>query len=685
MMRAVMGRQSRLRKERTTSPQPPREPQAQQAPPPVKRPRNPLTRTDLIICVALVALIAAVFGQVVSHEFTSFDDPNYVYEEPQVFQGLSWGGVKWAFTTFTMGHWHPLTWLSLMANASMFGMNGGAFAAFNVLLHMVATVFLYLAVRELTGSRWASAFVAALGAIHPAHVESVAWVAARKDVVSGAFGFAALFVWARWVHKRTAGLYALFLLLFALSLLGKATFIVLPALLLLLDVWPLDRWSRRDAGRLLLEKVPVFILAFPVSLLAGTAQRVAGAMTSTDLLPLSIRIQNAIVSYLRYLGKLLWPENLSFFYPYQFFVDTTTVAICLAVLLIVSAAALFSIRRYPWFFTGWFWFVIAFSPVIGLFQSGMQLIADRYTYLPFTGPFLVLAWGAHHAAQRMRIPPRAMAVAAGVLIAILSVKSFFQTSLWRDSYTLYTHGIEVVPNNGFAHFKLALLLRDRGDHAGKRAHLRQALEGHKVTNRVPVGSRFLRTHYQAWYIDSELVLGADLVEETKRLTALGDHAGAAAALKEATAVLEEATSIRTEAAEVKALLAAAYSLAGRTADAERLYQNAVVSGEETYDSHLNLGAVLSRQGKTAEALEQFRAAARLQPQSIEPLIYLGLGLVQAGDRDGAIEQLTLAKQKDPAESNRFLTNALRLPPKPTNLDEFIAFLRGQSAAPKPVE
>ena len=381
--------------------------------------------TAAVICVALAAITWAVFGRTVRHEFVDYDDPSYVTEEPNVKRGLTWPGVVWAFTGTHSGNWHPVTSLTHMADSHFFGLNPAAHHRTNVILHTAAVVFLFLVLRQMTGAIWRSAFVAAVFAIHPLRVESVAWVAERKDVLSGVFFALTLAAYVRYVRKRSVASYVILAVVFALGLMSKGTLVTMPFLLLLLDDWPL----RRGVGilRLIPEKLPLLLLSAGTCVLTYLAQ--VPTMSSIEKLPLLARLGNACVSVVTYIGQMFWPENLAAIYPHPGVgLPLWQGAVAAGIIVIVTLVIVALPRVPPYVPIGWLWYLGMLVPVVGIVQVGLQARADRYTYLPQIGLYLVIVWGVRDLARRSRSTASMLSVAGVALIALLGWRSTIQSA-----------------------------------------------------------------------------------------------------------------------------------------------------------------------------------------------------------------------------------------------------------------
>lgn len=425
----------------------------------------------ILISLGLLGLTFLVFGRAVTFDWVRYDDSDYVYRSAAVTSGLSFSNLAWAFTHVHASNWHPLTTISLMLDCQLFGVRPGPMHGVNVLLHGFAAVLLFWALVEMTDAFWRSVAVATLFAIHPLRAESVAWIAERKDVLSGFFFALLLLCYARYAGKTSFGRYLLICLAAALGLLAKPMLVTIPFVLLLLDFWPLQRFRQRSLRFLLLEKLPLLLLAAGVVIATLLAQRGAIAMGQ---LPFSLRFQNAIVSYAIYLRQTFWPVDLAALYQQpESFYPWPIVLISAAVIAAITAAVLATRRRNPFLVTGWLWFLGMLVPVIGLVQVGRQSHADRYTYLPQIGIFIALVWfiGGIAAVARRQHLRNGLALLS---ISLLAVLTYHQVGFWRNAETLWPHTIAVTENNDGAHLAFATALISSGKTEQAMAHLQRA-------------------------------------------------------------------------------------------------------------------------------------------------------------------------------------------------------------------
>jgi tetratricopeptide (TPR) repeat protein len=433
--------------------------------------------------VVLIVSTLLVFGQAGNFNSINYDDSAYVYGNQHVLSGLTADGVVWAFTTGHTGNWHPLTWLSLMLGCQLFGPNPGWMHLVNVLLHLANALLLFAVLKKMTGALWQSAFVAAAFALHPMHVESVAWIAERKDVLSTLFMLLTLAAYIGYVKRPSIFRYLIALTLFAAGLMAKPMLVTLPLLLLLLDYWPLNRFDpqpaktsgrqnrkpspigagRPPAYRIMVEKIPFFVLAAASSAVTLVVQRAGGAMTGIAVVPLHIRIANAFLSYAKYVGKMFWPKNLAVFYPFDAgSIASWQVAMSVLLLLVISILVIRLGRRRKYLTVGWFWFVITLLPVIGLVQVGKQAIADRYAYIPYIGLFIAIAWGLPELLWKLPQRKTAMGLSMAISLTVLGIVAHRQASYWQDSATLAWHALEVTQGNYVAYNNRGIAYGDLG-------------------------------------------------------------------------------------------------------------------------------------------------------------------------------------------------------------------------------
>jgi len=432
-------------------------------------------RRDLAIIVLLLLLTAAVYAQVYNHDFIELDDGAYVTENEQVQAGLTAGNLRWALTAVHGSNWHPLTTFSHMLDCELFGLDPRGPHLVNLLLHLANTLLLYVLLRRSTGSRWPGAFVAALFALHPLHVESVAWISERKDLLSAFFWLLTLCCYVLYAEKRRRRWYALTLLMLLFGVLSKPMVVTLPFVLLLWDAWPLGRF--RAVRGLVLEKLPMFFMVAAASLVTFAVQRADGAVAALERVPLATRMANAVDSYLQYLIDMVWPAGLAVVYPYPARFDPWAIAAAALFLVVVSIFAFAALRRHPYLFTGWFWYLGTLVPVIGLVHVGSQARADRYTYLPLIGIFIMIAWALSELAGRLRRGRLLLGPLAAILLLALAASTWKQAGYWKDSPTLFRHSIAVTRKNYQLHAALGTALAKGGDPDRAIEHFTVVLRG----------------------------------------------------------------------------------------------------------------------------------------------------------------------------------------------------------------
>ncbi len=433
---------------------------------------------SVYICLALAFTITAVFYQVRTYDFVNYDDPGYVYENPNIQDGITSKAIKWALTTGYAGNWHPLTWLSHMLDWQLFGSNAGGHHLTNLIFHVANTLLLFIVLKQMTQRLWPSAFVAALFALHPLHVESVAWVAERKDVLSTFFWILTMWAYLRYVKRPSVARYLLTLLAFALGLMSKPMLVTLPFVLLLLDYWPLGRVSseQRRIYHLIREKIPFFVLSVISSVVTFLVQQSSGTVAKLIQVSLKIRIFNALISYVEYIEKTIWPVHLAVFYPHpDQSIPILYTVISAILLLVVTILVLRFAKGHRYLVTGWFWYLGTLVPVIGLVQVGQQALADRYTYITLTGLFIIIAWGMPELLTKWRYKKIALTPLALLVILAMSVCTYFQLRYWQNSITLFQHALDVTGDNYMAHFCIAEPLRKQGRLDEAIYHYKRAL------------------------------------------------------------------------------------------------------------------------------------------------------------------------------------------------------------------
>ena len=579
--------------------------------------------TDFAIVALLLVATFMAYGQTLHFGFVNYDDPDYVTANLHVRAGLTLDSVGWAFRHSFAGNWFPLTWLSHMLDFELFGLDSGLHHLTSVSIHALAALLLFAVLRRITKSRWPSAMVAALFALHPLHVESVAWIAERKDVLSALFWMLTLYAYASYVARPGPVRYGLTLLAFCFGLMAKPMLVMLPLVLLLLDYWPLARGLR------ILEKLPFLALSAAASAVTYVVHKEAGATASFDVFPLAVRLENALVSYAIYAIKMFWPSNLAVFYPYS----RQSLAIPAALAAIgLSAITFISIRmarRRPYLIVGWAWYVVTLVPVIGLVQVGAQARADRYTYIPMIGLSIALVWGAAEILQPW--PRIRVALACSVCVACI-VLTWTQVSYWQDGVTLFQHAVDVTTDNYVARFNLASALDVRGESVEAAGQLAEAV-------RIQPNSAAARAE-----------LGQLLAKQGR--------------LPEALTQLHAAVRLSPSDAMSHYRLGTVLGEAGNGSEAASEFMETVRLDPGNADAHYNLGISLANQGRTAEAAREFAATVRLKPEDATAHFNLGVTLARLGRTAESIVQLSEAIRIDP-----------KLPGAREALDDAIAYQR----------
>ena len=553
--------------------------------------------------LGLIALTLAVYAGVWSFGFVQFDDPLYVYQNKHIADGLTWSSIQWAFTTAYATNWHPVTWLSHMLDVQLFGLAPGPAHVVNLLLHIGNVLLLFWFLFSTTRARGASAFVAALFAVHPLHVESVAWVSERKDVLSTFFWMLTLVAYVRYVRRPELRRYLLMAACFAIGLMAKPMLVTLPFVFLLIDWWPLNRITGADLTRalawwpLVREKLPLLVLVATSSVATVIAQGMGGAVVGLEVIPLGLRIQNAIVSYLDYLVKTVWPASLHMYYPYPSEISPLRIAIAAGVLLAITAVVIALSKKRPYAAVGWFWYVGTLVPVIGIMQVGRQSMADRYTYVPLVGIFIIVAFGA--AEWLARVKARrwlAPALAAAVLLPSVVVARA-QTQHWRNDQTLWSHALQI--------------------------------ESGLDARRAAMATEFLLREGEVVKLQTLLVSRASGGSLAQPL--------------------------------VRQYLGRLFARHDQLEDAVAMFQDAVRLGPAVAEFHSELATVFVRQGRLDAATEEFRQAVRLAPDSPASHRNLAVALIQAGRNEEAAKELqeALRLRPDASDVRQALTDLLK--------------------------
>jgi tetratricopeptide (TPR) repeat protein len=611
-------------------------------------------RRQMLVCLFLIVATLVVFWQVSNHDFLNFDDNTYVTENQRVQAGFTGEGIIWAFTTTHANFWHPLTWLSYMLDCQLFGLEAGLHHLSNLLLHVANSILVFLVFSRMTGALWRSGLVAALFALHPFHVESVAWVSERKDTLSTLFWLLTMASYVWYVKRPGVNRYLTVLLFYVLGLMAKPMLVTLPFVLLLLDYWPLGRFQIELSGglishlkkpqqrlvslRLVGEKMPLIVIAGALSVLAFLAQQSGGAIGSLDKYPISMRIANALVSYASYIGKMIWPQHLALPYPHPGIVPLWQAAGAGLFLLSASVLVVRWARKHPYLIVGWFWYLGTLVPVSGLVQVGSHAMADRYTYVPLIGLFIMVAWGVSDLVPKWRHRNLVMTISTGFVLSALMVTSWLQVGRWKNSVTLFTHTLKVTSHNVKAHNNLGTALLDQGRLAEAAAHFSEAL-------RINPYNAALRYN-----------LGLALLRQEN--------------LQEAVARFSEALRMNPNLMAAHRDLGTALLRQGKPDQAIVHYSEALRIEPDSAPVHHNLGNVLLSQGRFGEAIAHFSEVLRITPD-YAARYNLGNALLNQGNLDEAIHHLaeSLRMKPDNALAHNNMGNALA---RKGDLDEAVA-------------
>ncbi len=621
------------------------------------------------IAVALAVVTFLVYSPLLTFGFVNYDDPQYVLNNLQVKNGLTFEGIAWAFSGRYATNWHPLTWISHMLDAQLFGLNAWGHHLTNVLFHVANTLLLFSLLQRMTRAAWRSVFVAALFALHPLHVESVAWVAERKDVLSAFFFFLTVWAYVRFAESKVQSLkskvsakkwYVLALFLFALGLMSKPMVVTLPFVLLLLDFWPLNRTSSADGmrnwQRLVLEKMPFITLSLASCAVTLWAQQ--KTIMAVESLPMLIRIFNALFSYVRYLKKIIWPTELAVLYPYPGYWAWPAILVAGFFLVVASLAVIQRRRERPYFAVGWFWFLGMLVPVIGLVQVGVQSMADRYTYLPAVGVFIIIAWGVSDFFQARAYDQIILKTSGILAVACCAAVTLHQLQFWRDGETLFKRTLAVTSNNAIAHYNLGMALLEQkkvdeaGEHFAEGARLMPhypEMQNNLANVLVIQGKRQEAVpHYErALQSDSNHVvahynLGLTLAELDR--------------LDEAISHYERAAQLRPDfllaQRDLGLALAKKKDFSGSLAHLREVIRLNPAGAE----AHLYLGSVLLDAGKTNEAQKEFATALQQKPGLLEQFKQEAIGAQKQGELNSAADRLSAVLKVQPgdAETHRRL-------------------------------
>ena len=586
-----------------------------------------------MISLFLILAIVGIYLQVGNFDFVNWDDGLYLTENAHVQKGLSVEGVIWAFTTSHAGNWHPLTWLSHMLDFELYGLNPAGHHYTNIAFHIANTLLLFFILSRMTGALWKSAFVAALFAVHPLHVESVAWISERKDVLSTFLGLLMIGAYYHYIKAPHFKNYLLVIIFFSLGLLAKPMIVTFPFILLLLDFWPLKRFHNKADNLLqserithlgikgnfplIIEKIPLFILSIASCILTFMVQKSGGAVVPLKVLPLKTRIANALSSYVSYILKAIWPHKLAYYYPYP--INTFSMwQICGTILLIISIiiGTMYLSRKYPYMLVGLFWYIGSLVPVIGLVQITNQAMADRYTYISLIGFFIIVVWGVPDILKTWQYRKRFLCVSGAIILSLLISRAFFQTRHWKNSITLFENGVNVTTENNFhALNNLATALVDKGRYDEAFLYMSRALK-------MDPQRKDVRMNYANL-----------LFLKGKPDNAISQY--------------REMLQVDSDNADAHYNLACVLSSQNKLNEAVTHYNETLRIDPEYAKAHYNLGGICLNQGKIAEAFMHYAEVTKIKPDYVQAYNKLGLILFRQGKFYKAKVLLSKAIQIDP--------------------------------------
>ena len=578
----------------------------------------------IFICLGLALIVIVPFYQTSQFKFVNYDDSRYILSNKNIQTGFDRSSVSWAFTTLFASNWQPLTWLSLMLDYKMYGTSAGGYHVTNVLIHLVNTLLLFLIFGRMTGGLWKSGFVAALFAVHPLHVESVAWVMARKDVLSAMFWLLTMAAYAYYAENPSLKRYVWVFIAYGLGLMSKPMLVTLPFILLLLDYWPLRRFQGGAfiAGRrLILEKIPLIVLSAVISAITIHGQGSSGALMSLGDIGLSARMVNAVVSYGGYVAEMLWPVNLTCFYPYPTSFPISVVLLSVTFLGVVCFFSFRHIRTAPYLAMGWFWYLITLLPVCGIIQVGEQAMADRYSYIPLIGLFVVIAWGIPDLLKGNPYYRYFITVAAGATLLLLVILTFNQTAVWKDSRVLFEHAIAVTEGNHLAHNNLGTYLMghkrfdEAASHFGKAVQIKPG----KVKYLTNLGIALFRQNRY----DEAMTYYLRAIAIDPRFDGLYSNAADVCLVSgrenEALEYYKKALNLRPGNAVAESNVAFILIRQGKLDEAIIFLRAAIRHKPDFAEAHNNLAVVLSRKNQISEAINELNEALRINPRYTEAI------------------------------------------------------------------
>jgi tetratricopeptide (TPR) repeat protein len=571
------------------------------------------THTRTIIYIGIVAITLIAYEPIRNNGFVSYDDPKYITDNPHLTEGITQDSVIWAFTQSYVANWHPITWITHILDYQLFGNNPLGHHLVSLLLHIATALLIFWVLANMTGTIWTSAFVAAVFALHPLQVESVAWAAERKTVLSGLLWLLTTVAYIRYAKRPSIGRYTLLFLVFGLCILTKPTVVTLPLVLLLLDYWPLDRvkW-----GRLIMEKIPLLVLSAILSVITFVVQQHGGAVMPLEKMLLDFRVANMFISYMRYIGKTIWPSRLAVFYPpLPSNLPETTAVTCTLLFILITVLSIYIGRRRRYIAVGWLWYVGTLVPTIGLVQAGAQAMANRYMYIPILGLLIIIAWAVRDLVAnqpRWKIVP---AVLAAVVLSSAIILTRMQVRHWQNSMTLFEYALKVSKNNAVAENSYGCALFEAGRDSEAVLHL---------SNAVRISPIFSEARNN---------LGKVFLKQGK--------------LNEAIACFNELINRKKDSAEVYYNLAVALSMQNKYEDAIKYFARVLMLNPKYPDAHRRMGAVLLAAGKADEAISYLNEALRINPEQAEVCVKLGTAYTLLGKSELAIQNWTRAVELEP--------------------------------------
>ncbi len=610
----------------------------------------------IIAGILLVIAVLSVYWQVQYFDFVNYDDQVYVTENLHVQKGLNGESIKWAMMSQDAAFWHPLTWLSLMLDFQLFRLNPAGYHWTNLLLHLANTLLLFLVLQRMTGALWRSAFAAALFALHPLHVESVAWIAERKDVLSAFFWMATMGAYAFYVERPGFGRYLVIVILFGLGLMAKPMLVTLPFVLLLLDYWPLRRFQITQANirersflMLIAEKIPLLVMVVIASILVYSTQQKAGALTALDSLPLVARIGNAAISYVTYMLKMIIPVNLTAFYPHPGKSAVWLVLASFIVIFLISAFALKYLKRFPYFAVGWFWFLGTLVPVIGLVQVGAYAMADRFTYLPLVGLFVIITWGGYDFLKDLRYGKIIWKSVSIMVLLFMGIISWYQISHWQNAVSLFRHMVLVTENNYFAYNGLGHALWQKGRNT-------EAAENYEKSLKIKPGYAEAHNNFGIlWMSLGDMSKAEHQFREAIRFkknyasaySNLGSVYLKQERLKEAMYCFRMSIKINPEFIEAYNYIGIVLTKEGKLDDAVGIFKKIISMNTADINAYLNMGNALMQKGQLSDAGDQLRKALAIDPRDAKAHNSMGIVFARQGKEDKAMEHFNMALEISP--------------------------------------